>query len=397
MSTSRLGIPDLDELLGPLVDGDNVVWVTDDDARYRRIEDAAITRALAERRPVLVVAGSAEMLERRRAAGIEVIDATPRSRLAPASMLALELDRWLVRSRGTTIVMDGLDTFARRWGTADALSFFARSCPTMLDAGAITIWRLPRRLGTPFVESVRSITQWMLELRGDRLHVLKAEAAPRSLQGRSVPIDVGPLTAGGDATAIRVVHQPASGRLAQGLAALRRDLGLTQAQLAASGGVTASAISQAEAGTRGLSIDTLLTMSDALGVPLDRIVAAPPDPGYRLARHDRDRREVGDGVTALIDDPRLGLRAHLVTLTDTEAHAPPFTHNGVELVAVVSGLVQIDTGGDAPVLRASDSALMTTAHIRSWRSLRPEPAVFYWVLRDHQQGWSPETSVPARP
>jgi hypothetical protein len=34
------------------------------------------------------------------------------------------------------------------------------------------------------------------------------------------------------------------------------------------------------------------------------------------------------------------------------------------------------------VLRAGDSLIATTAPITRWRNLRPEPAAFYWVLRD---------------
>lgn len=399
-TTMSTGVADLDRVFGPLVDGDNVVWVAEDDERYRLIEAAFVEQARRDRRPVLVVAGTVATVERERgrgsgadlrgADGVDVLDATPGSALAPAAVLADELDRRLAARRGICVVVDDLGALARRWGAADAQAFFARTCPSMLQAGAITTWRLPRRLGLPFVERVRSITQWLLEFRGDRLHVIKAESAPRTLQGRVVEVTV-------HDGVLRVADHPTSGRLARGLVTLRRDLGLTQAQLATAAGVTPSAISQAESGARGLSIDTLLTMADSLRIPLDRIVAAAPEPGYRLARHDRDRRAVGPGTVALADDSRIGLRAHLVVLPDTIARTPPLVHDGVELVAVLRGLVQVDTGEDAPVLRAGDTALLTTARVRSWRNLRPDPAAFYWILRDHQQGWSDGAPDVARP
>ena len=65
-----------------------------------------------------------------------------------------------------------------------------------------------------------------------------------------------------------------------------------------------------------------------------------------------------------------------------EQGEPPVTHRGSQLIVVVRGLVQVDVDGDAPVLRAGDSLLATSAPVERWRNLRPDPAAFSWVLRD---------------
>lgn len=370
MSTS--GIVALDELLGGLLAGDNVVWLSERDEAYEAIEGAFVAAAAS---PTMVVATSRAELRRSYRDNVEVVDATPGSRLGKPGPLADELERRFHDGRRWTIVIDGLAALARRWGRGPALAFFVRSCPSMLQAGAVTYWRIPRGLGAPFIDRVRQVTQCLLELRDGRMRVVKAEGRPGTVLDSMHQITLG---APGS---IIVVSNVAGGRLARGLTAVRRDLGLTQAQLAAAAGVTPSAVSQAESGARGLSLETLLTLADGLGVSIDRLVSGSAAPGYQLARHDR-RHRADSGVTSLADDPALGLRAYFVTLDGSESGEPPFTHKGTELIALASGLVQVDIGDDTPVLRAGDSLLATTVPLSGWRNLRPDPASFYWILRD---------------
>lgn len=374
IASHRTGIAALDALLGGLIPGDNVVWVCERDDRYEMIEYAFLVES-ARRLPTLFVATNQSELNRTLPHGVECIDATPGSRLSGPGALADELERRTAGVGVASLVVDGLGGLARRWGRKDALAFFARTCPAMLQAGALMYWRAPRTLGPAFLERVRQITQCLLEIRGDQLFVLKAESRPSALAGSAHEIDLV-----GDT--LTITANPTGGRLARGLAAVRKDLGLTQAQLAEAAGVTPSAISQAESGARGLSLDTLIALGDRLGVTLDRLVSARPSAGYQLARHDRSRPALPGGVIPLADDSSVGLRAYLVTLDGGDQAVPPLPHKGVELIAVVRGLVQVEVGDDTPVLRAGDSLLAVTDAVTGWHNLRPDPAALYWILRD---------------
>jgi transcriptional regulator with XRE-family HTH domain len=373
-TAASTGIDELDDALGGVLPGDNVVWVAERQAHYHLIEQAFMERAVIDH-PTMVVATSGAELAATLPAGVERLDATTGSDFAGPGPLADELDRRLAHVPGAHVVIDGFDTMIRRWGPDRALAFFARACPSMLQYGTVTLWRMSPRSGTSLLERVRQITQCFIELQQDQVRVRKAE-------GRRTPLIGGAFHLRESPTGLRLEAVPHQGRLAQGLSALRRDLGLTKAQLAQLAGVTPSAISQAESNTRGLSLDTLLTLSDRLGVTLDRLVTPSGDPGYRLARFDRHRPVVADGVVALADDPALGLRALFVTLQGYHDAAAPLSHKGHELVAVARGLVQVHVGDDMPVLRAGDSLLATSAGVTHWRNLRPDPAAFYWVLRD---------------
>ncbi len=363
----------VDSLLGGLIPGDNVVWVGSADDVWSAVEARFLAASAAER-PTVFVACTAAEARRRLPAHVETIDASSASSLGRPLPLADALDAFLLAHPSSAITIRGFDELARRWGDAEAVAFFSRTCPSMLQSGAVTYWWLAASLGSEVLARIRHVTQVMLELRGEQLHVTKAESRPASVVGSVYDVRL-------ESEDVRLTWNPSAGRLARGLAALRRDLGLSQAELARAAGVTPSAISQAESGARGLSVDTLITLADRLGISLDRLVTAQPRPGYVLARHDRSRAGSG-GVTALADDPAVGLRAFFVLLDGDEQREPPFAHHGVELVAVARGLVQVDTGEDAPVLRAGDSLLTTTASIRRWRNLRPDAAALYWILRD---------------
>jgi transcriptional regulator with XRE-family HTH domain len=175
-------------------------------------------------------------------------------------------------------------------------------------------------------------------------------------------------------------QEQALGRLGEGLRRLRQERHLTQVDLARIAGVTPSAISQAEAGHRGLSLDTLLLLAERSGISLDELLGVRSTGDYILARRDRLRPR--QGQVALLDDPDAGLRAYLVHLGPGERGTPPVFHKGVELVLVAAGLIQADIGTDAPVLRTGDAVLATRASVVGWRNLLSQPASLFWIIRD---------------
>jgi transcriptional regulator with XRE-family HTH domain len=229
---------------------------------------------------------------------------------------------------------------------------------------------LPRK----FLNDLRTVTQCVLEVASGHLKVVKAEGRPWSVQGQLMR-----LVVDGEAN-IHLHSERALGRLGRGLERIRRQRHLSQADLARLAGVTPSAISQAEAGRRGLSLDTLCGLAERLGVGLDDLLATAPPPGYVVAR--RDRTGTAAAQIPLLDDPERGLRAYLIRLEPGEQASPPTFHKGVELVLVAAGLVQLQVGSETPVMRAGDAALATQAAVSGWRNLSAEPARLFWILRD---------------
>ncbi|MGH9265889.1 MAG: helix-turn-helix domain-containing protein [Acidimicrobiales bacterium] len=369
------GVPDVDTLLGGLILGDNVVWVIEEADTVQRIEDALLAELAGRKeRSFYVTAGSdPARLQTRLGPLVTVLDARPRGRYGDPGVLETAIIEGARSNPPGYVIIDGLMQFARRWGPARAVGFFSRVCPRLFDLGAVAYWRAPKaQLGRAFIEQVTNVTQCVLEIGEGHLRVVKAEGRPAAVQGRVLRVEV----AEGK---VRLHDERDLGRLSRGLERVRQERNLSQSDLARLAGVTPSAISQAEAGRRGLSLDTVLVLSERLGMGLDELLASAPAGGYVLARHPRTSVEP---LTALLDDPKAGLRAYLVRLGPGESGGPDFVHKGTELVLVASGLVQVTIGSDTPVMRAGDAALATTVAVSGWRNLMNGPALLFWVARD---------------
>jgi transcriptional regulator with XRE-family HTH domain len=375
MRGTSSGIPDLDELMRGLWPGDNVVWVSAAESPVAAVERSFLLEGQRRSESCSYVTTEQTPVRLRSQFGDElrILDARPGRPLADPAALELRiLDD--ARQAPGRVVIDSLDAFIRRLGRPRALGLFSRVCPQLYDIGALAYWRVSRSAAGPaLVEGITKVTQCVLELGRTHVRVIKAEGRPTA-EGRLLHLHTDP-----DGTP-RFEQERALGRLGAGLRRVREERRLSQADLARLAGVSPSAISQAEAGHRGLALDTLLTLVEALGVGLDDLLSVRATGDYVLAR--RDRMGPPQGHVALLDDDTAGLRAYLVHLGPGQRGAPPVAHKGVELILVASGLVQADLGTATPVLRAGDAVLATRASFAGWRNLLAEPARLFWIIRD---------------
>lgn len=382
MQRRSIGISSLDEVMeGGLVLGDNVVWIgerrADVDravAAFLAVDDGPGDGGVGDDRHLVVVGTPRYGVPD----GVEVhqvaLDRTPSSIDLVESFVVGDTIR-----EGTRLVVDGLDDMLNHWGAAETIAFYRRNCPRLLDVGAIALWTGTRQmLSQAVVAGVSKIAQCVLERRDDRLRITKAEGRSHRVQGMLVEVIDDPVTG-----TLRVGREHAVGRLGEGLRRIRNDRNLTQGQLAAMAGVTPAAISQAETGRRGLSLDTVVPLCEALGVTVDDLLGGQGRVDHQLVRHDRRREETfgrATGVVPLFDDPAASVRAFLTVLEPEEQGAPTFTHKGVELILVADGLVLIDLGDQTPVLRAGDALMVNRVPIKAWENLRREQARLFWVV-----------------
>ncbi len=355
---------------GGLLTGDNIVWFGGDDGLHHAIARAFFEGAPRTTAKLFVTTRDAPAVVRRTTGhDVDVLDARPGKRLTdPVTLERAVVER---AGPGARVLIDGLDDIVRRVGAARALTLFTRICPQLFDAGAICYWRAGER-SRPIRDKIRSVTQCVLDLSTDRLRVVKAEGRA-GIQGRLYQLNVAD-------EGIEVREERALGRLAEGLRRLRAERGITQSDIARVANVSPSAISQAEAGHRGLGLETVMTIAEGFGTTVDSLLGGQAPPGYVIAR--RDRGTTRDGITPLLDDPHAGLRAYLVELNAGARGEPPAVHKGAELVVVAAGLVQLDLGSETPVVRAGDAIMATTVGVRAWQNLLAKPARLFWIVRD---------------
>jgi hypothetical protein len=223
------GIEDLDDVLGGLLPGDNVVWTGGDDALHHQLHKGLFADASGSPKVFVTTDDSPERVATRLGDDVDILDA----RRGKAYTDPVALERAVVErgTPGARVIIDSLDAFVRRLGADRALGIFSRICPQLFDAGAICYWRAGET-SRQILAGVRSVTPCVLDVSDGHLRVHTAEA--RHGVGRIFRI----RSSDGE---IRIDHERTLGRLAEGLRRLRTARGLSQSEVARIAGVSPSA------------------------------------------------------------------------------------------------------------------------------------------------------------
>ncbi|WP_063008431.1 helix-turn-helix domain-containing protein [Nocardia kruczakiae] len=144
------------------------------------------------------------------------------------------------------------------------------------------------------------------------------------------------------------------------LRALRRERGITLADLAASTGVSESTLSRLESGQRRATLELLLPLSRTYNVPLDDLVGAPRTGDPRI--HLKPIRRYGMTFVPLSRRPG-GVQAFkMIIPARPEPQEPtPQTHEGVEWLYVLNGRLRLVLGDRDLTLPPGEAAEFDTS------------------------------------
>lgn len=365
------GLDALDSVLGGLYWGDNVVWQFDSvsvEPFYRAIgrrSDEFDTRTF-------ISLGSPPAAPE--GPPLTVVRAGPGSALERAGDLLQEIHRICHPSGRRLLLFESLNSMVKAWGARTTCGFFARCCPLLLDVGAIAYWSMDA-CATPLTvrETVESVTQCVLRIDERSVRVAKAEARGEGVRGSVLHWH---LEGGRPVLALADIMS----RVATSLRALRRDRELSQQDLARLAGVTASAISQAERAERGLSLTTLARLSSALGITVDDLLHGEDSDIYRIGRRLDDPHGGPEHTTTLLGNAAAPLRIDLVRLDPQEAGGPTDQQKGRGIVAVASGLVQVQIAGGTPAVRSGEVLVADSERIDGWRNIGGGEAALFWIV-----------------
>jgi transcriptional regulator with XRE-family HTH domain len=371
------GVAELDHALDGLYWGDNVVWVWEGSDTHQQLFYDAIARRRADfGRAGYVLASTDPADVKARWPWIEILDARPGTPITSPRQLLDAVRQFCAAAPRPLLLFDSLAPLAERWGMRAASGFFGHCCPMLLDLGAIAYWSVPG--ATPYRgmhRDIEQITQCIIVVGEGRIRISKAEGRPPGAQGQLFRYTVknGALT---------LQPAQAAARVGAALRAYRLRRDLSQSDLARLAGVSPSAISQVERGERGLSLETLMALSARLNVTLDELLGGEVTPDYRIGRRHGQPTTPNGSILPLLDDAEAGLRAYLITTPRSATIEAPFTHKGTELVAVVTGLIQVLLTSGRPVLRRGETLLASRRGIDGWRNVGETDAQCLWILRD---------------
>jgi transcriptional regulator with XRE-family HTH domain len=379
------GIGALDEALQGLYWGDNVVWDLDDstaDPFYSAIAD--LGAGTFDTRIYISLGGGPTATS---VPGMSVLDAGPSGPLSQPADLLREIRRLCHAPSRRLLLFESLDSMVAVWGAHATRGFFARCCPLLLEAGAIAYWTMSAfRTPDSVRETVRRVTQCILRVDERSVRVTKAEGRDDGVTGTVLHWHT---------DGARQVLEPANvnGRVAASLRALRRARDLSQQDLAAAAGVTPSAISQAERAARGLSLATVVRLSGALGISIDDFLRGEDPNLYRIGRRIEDPQHGGQRSMTIFGSEDSELRVDLVQLAPREAGTPSGRRKGSGIVAVASGLVHVEIGGQTPAVRHGEVLVADSERIEGWRNIGSAEAVLFWIVLSQMTAARPHRST----
>jgi transcriptional regulator with XRE-family HTH domain len=143
------------------------------------------------------------------------------------------------------------------------------------------------------------------------------------------------------------------------LRALRRERGVTLAELSATTGISVSTLSRMESGQRKPTLELLLPLARVHQVPLDDIVGAPQTGDPRI--HLKPFKANGSTFVPLSRRPG-GLQAYKQIIPPNWPKTPPSlqVHEGYEWMYVLSGRVRLLLGDQEVTLKAGEVAEFDT-------------------------------------
>ncbi|MCC5575470.1 MULTISPECIES: helix-turn-helix domain-containing protein [Microtetraspora] len=160
------------------------------------------------------------------------------------------------------------------------------------------------------------------------------------------------------------------------LRALRRERGVTLAELSETTGISLSTLSRLESGQRKPTLELLLPLAHAHHVPLDELVGAPPTGDPRIHPRPFSRH----GMTFVPLTRHLGgLAAYKQVVPAGHGCGGELeqrTHEGYEWLYVLSGRLRLLLGEHDLVLTAGEAAEFDTRVPHAFANPGPEPVEF---------------------
>ncbi|NRN64471.1 Anaerobic benzoate catabolism transcriptional regulator [Kibdelosporangium sp. 4NS15] len=143
------------------------------------------------------------------------------------------------------------------------------------------------------------------------------------------------------------------------LRGLRKQRGVTLADLARTTGISESTLSRLESGSRRPNLELLLPLARAYGVPLDELVGAPPIGDPRV--HLRPVRRHGMTYVPLSRRPG-GMQAFKLVIPPSRTDVTPElkTHEGYEWIYVLDGRLRLVLADHDHVFKAGEVAEFDT-------------------------------------
>jgi transcriptional regulator with XRE-family HTH domain/KaiC/GvpD/RAD55 family RecA-like ATPase len=420
------GIPQLDQILGGLFIGDNVIWHDDagslasvfclnlvHDAHARRIPVIYVSfdrspRNLFDKLGSLSGSPSLTLLDcfthgkgadadiflrfyeskksgrRKRIICVE----NPHQPKHFTDALYRAID---AASREVRLIFESLTGMQAVWGGEEhVVRFYSRACPRLYELNTIAYWLIEKGAHSPRLKSsINQIAQVVIDLsvrRGKTLMtIIKAERQGSRSLNRPFAYFTRDLE-------VRFESQDrASGPYGLGdrLKLLRQQKGISQTQLARMIGVTASTISQVESNLIFPSLPALFRMAEIMSVDIASLLGEASHKPRKVvfpraealpAKLPAPAKNTVSALRLIQGKPELAAEPHLIEFRPQCKLSGHFSvHRGPELGYVLSGTVKLTVDGNVHTAGTGDSIYLVRETPQQWENSGREPVRILWM------------------
>jgi transcriptional regulator with XRE-family HTH domain/KaiC/GvpD/RAD55 family RecA-like ATPase len=288
-------------------------------------------------------------------------------------------------------IFESLTGMQELWGGEEyILNFYSHSCARLYELNTIAYWIMEKRAHSPRLRAqINQIAQVAIDLSVRRgttsLTILKAEKRNLDTLNKLYNYWSKDLNVTFD------YARRATGKIDLGmrLKELRTKRGLSQTELAELVGVTPSTISQVESNLIYPSLPALLKMAEVLSVEVSSFFQEKADTRNRVIFPAAEAVEV-----KFPDLPEGSVHANLLTPMDFEPKAEPylievqpnkslpshfFIHKGDEIGYLLSGKLQLKLDKAVYTLRSGDVIYLTSEMPTQWKNPGPTVAKLLWI------------------
>ena len=425
-SPESTGIPQLDQILGGLYIGDNVIWYDDAGSLAPVFCLNLIEAAHVRKKPVIYVSfdrSPKNLMDKLgrlsdspslmvldgfthgKGAGADVFLQFYRNREARGNQRMVCLDQphkpklfsdalykaVHAAQHDVRLIFESLTGMQELWGGEEhVIRFYSRACPRLYELNTIAYWLIEKAAHTPRLKSsISQIAQVVVDLsvkRGKTLMtIIKAERQATASLNK-------PLAFLTRETDVRFESQDrASGPydLGDRLKALRLQKGFSQTELARLVGVTASTISQVESNFIFPSLPALYRIAEILSVEVSSLLGETPRKTRKVVFPKSEAlpakltgSTAGDISAWLLTSGKTGLAAetHLIEIPPHRRLGGHFTaRKAPEIGYVLSGRVSLTVDNITHSADAGDTIYLGRETPQQWHNPGSEPARLLWM------------------
>lgn len=295
-------------------------------------------------------------------------------------------------SGDTRFIIDSLTGMQDLWGGEEqVMKFYARTCPRLYELDTIAYWIVEKGAHSIRLKAnINKIAQVAIDLaiKGGKpaLKILKAEK--RNSRFLNEPQSF-------SCTGAEIVFdlpKPLPERLDLGgkIKAMRKKQGLSQKELAEKIGVTPSSISQVEKNLIYPSIPALFRLAESLAVEVGYFFegAQAGRPGCVFRAGERVGAGFDGPAKGLVEGSRLlppgirdaGIEPYLLSIEPGRKVAGHFfTHKGEEVGYVLAGALALWVNGQRQEAAAGDLIYLKTQTPEQWENDGDAPAELLWL------------------